>query len=501
MAPTSDVHDSSAMTGPAPKRAAESVEPPCSVERPSGESSAERARPRGELDFLITTLVPKSAANGGLKVEDPMTTRGFLACSGTVLVLGSTVFAQGTFPPAGIDTFPSSSLFSVTIRGTVYSTVVSDPGTIIGRSGTVTEATEGAAPVPTGPCPHCQGTVADSDMSCFPGGFGGPGPRREVHGEMLKLQLCGIAGSAVVCYLAGEPAWQALNSVGGAAHYMNTVGEIESTNMTGDPTMDFPANSFWDVRGVVTITPAPAGTSGVFYTTVPILMGKPGLTSFPPPPAAFYLPIAGTTLEGGGASCGPLPVPLFDAVSSALVGMINSGAQHVVDTPPPPGSLGEPICEPGQNGVSSCPCGNPPSGNTTGCNNSSSTGGAFLSATGTSSLSSDTVVFTCTGEKPTALSIVIQGTALTNMIFGQGVRCTGGVLKRLYVKAASGGTITAPQGGDPSVSSRSASLGDTIPPGATRYYQVYYRDPVVLGGCPSSSTFNISQGLAIAWLA
>jgi hypothetical protein len=40
-----------------------------------------------------------------------------------------------------------------------------------------------------------------------------------------------------------------------------------------------------------------------------------------------------------------------------------------------------------------------------------------------------------------------------------------------------GRIITAPEGAEPSVSSRSAALGDPISQGATRAYQVYYRDP------------------------
>jgi hypothetical protein len=116
-------------------------------------------------------------------------------------------------------------------------------------------------------------------------------------------------------------------------------------------------------------------------------------------------------------------------------------------------------------------------------------------------LSYDTVVFEVIGEKPTALSIVLQGNALIaqGTVFGQGVRCIGGSLKRLYVKTAVGGAIMAPAPGDPSVSTRSASLGDPIPSGGTRFYTVYYRDPVVLGGCPPSSTFNSTQGGRIVW--
>jgi len=53
--------------------------------------------------------------------------------------------------------------------------------------------------------------------------------------------------------------------------------------------------------------------------------------------------------------------------------------------------------------------------------------------------------------------------------------------------------------GDPSVFTRSAALGDPIAPGEYRFDFVYYRDPVVLGGCASSSTYNTSAGARILW--
>jgi hypothetical protein len=84
-------------------------------------------------------------------------------------------------------------------------------------------------------------------------------------------------------------------------------------------------------------------------------------------------------------------------------------------------------------------------------------------------------------------------------VVGHGVRCIAGSLQRLYVKNASGGSITAPQATDLHVHARSAALGDTIAPGARRYYGVYYRDPTVLGGCPAASTFNITQQLDVLW--
>ena len=42
-------------------------------------------------------------------------------------------------------------------------------------------------------------------------------------------------------------------------------------------------------------------------------------------------------------------------------------------------------------------------------------------------------------------------------------------------------------------------LGDPLVAGSRRYYLVYYRDPIVLGGCPLASTFNATQGGLIPW--
>jgi hypothetical protein len=82
-----------------------------------------------------------------------------------------------------------------------------------------------------------------------------------------------------------------------------------------------------------------------------------------------------------------------------------------------------------------------------------------------------------------------------------GVRCTSGTFKRLYSRSASGGSILVPNLGlgDPTVSARSAALGDTILAGQSRWYLVYYRDPTVLGGCPAGSTFNATQTGQVDW--
>jgi uncharacterized membrane protein len=173
----------------------------------------------------------------------------------------------------------------------------------------------------------------------------------------------------------------------------------------------------------------------------------------------------------------------------------------IVDLGSGPASPMVSMCHPGESGVIPCPCANPPGSSGRGCDNSSHSSGAELSATGVASLAADSLVFTAVREKPTALTILIQGPGFTagGAVFGQGVRCVSGSLKRLYVKTASAGTITAPGPGDLSVHARSAALGDTIGAGSDRYYFAYYRDPIVLGGCPATSTFNATQAGKVTW--
>jgi Tol biopolymer transport system component len=162
------------------------------------------------------------------------------------------------------------------------------------------------------------------------------------------------------------------------------------------------------------------------------------------------------------------------------------------------------LCDPGSGGVIGCPCANPASGPGRGCDNSSATGGAVLTASGATFLSSDSLVFTTSGEKPRALSIVMQGNGsiASGVIYGQGVRCLGGtVIRRLFVAQASAGSIRLPDhsAGESTVSARSAAKGDVIQSGQSRYYLVYYRDPIVLGGCPATSTFNSTQTGQVSW--
>lgn len=144
-----------------------------------------------------------------------------------------------------------------------------------------------------------------------------------------------------------------------------------------------------------------------------------------------------------------------------------------------------------------CPCHN--QGNGFGCNNSHNTGGARLLASGTPSLQADTLSFTQSWEWNNTSSILLQGTSSNSpVVFGDGVRCVGGTLKRLYtVNANSGGAAYYPPPSAPSVSARSAALGYTIPLGSMTYYQVYYRD-ANLTFCAGG--YNTGTAISVLWI-
>lgn len=169
------------------------------------------------------------------------------------------------------------------------------------------------------------------------------------------------------------------------------------------------------------------------------------------------------------------------------------------------GLAGLPICEPGIGGVQACPCGNAPSGPGRGCDNSLSTGGASLTGSGVAKLSADTLVMSagnigqagvfCSGAVTNVTSILLQGSTqiAAGLPFGDGVRCLGGTLKRINTSPSVAGVYTY----GPGIAAQSAALGDTLSPGTTRYYLVYYRD--ACGSFCPTANFNASNGLKVLW--
>jgi hypothetical protein len=149
----------------------------------------------------------------------------------------------------------------------------------------------------------------------------------------------------------------------------------------------------------------------------------------------------------------------------------------------------------GDGTFAACPCSNY-GASLHGCGNSASTSGALLSHSGTTN--PDTLALISSSEPPTSLSMFLQSQSLrpAQRSFGDGILCLGGQLRRMYLKSAVGGTAQAPSAGDPSITQRSAMLGDPITAGSVRFYQVWYRDDALF--C-AQQTFNISNGLRVVW--
>jgi hypothetical protein len=149
---------------------------------------------------------------------------------------------------------------------------------------------------------------------------------------------------------------------------------------------------------------------------------------------------------------------------------------------------------PGDGSGTACPCANnSPAGQGRGCLNSLGMG-AQLSATGTPSVSNDTVVLQG-ASMPDSSALYFQGTTRTNggagAVFGDVLRCAGGTVVRLGTKTNASGMSHFPATGDPTLSVKGG-----VAAGDTRDYQVWYRNAASF--C-TPSTFNLSNGLEIVW--
>lgn len=153
---------------------------------------------------------------------------------------------------------------------------------------------------------------------------------------------------------------------------------------------------------------------------------------------------------------------------------------------------GTPYCA-GDGSGTACPCLNT-GGLGRGCANSIDPAGGLLQATGTASVSADSIVLFGSGM-PNATCLYFQGTtqSLAGIAFGDGLRCATGTVTRLGTKLNAAGASQYPAAGDPSVSVK----GLLPPAGGLRSYQVWYRNAAAF--C-TISTFNLTNGLALTWV-
>lgn len=273
---------------------------------------------------------------------------------------------------------------------------------------------------------------------------------------------------------------------------------------------DLNGDGFGDIAIGATGHDQPASDAGGVF----VVFGRAGLGSSGTIDVSALQGTDGFVIQGEllndslGGSCAWLPDLDADGLNDLVVGAPSAdfpgqgqreGKAYVLfgvgSTPP-----GTPFCAGDGTLSTACPCGN--FGSTgRGCANSmAGSMGARLTSSGTTS--PDTVVLSGSSMLPTALCVFFQGTQqlAAGATFGDGVRCASGTLKRLGVKSCVEGAAYYPGSGDLSITRRSAALGDPIPSGGTRYYQVYYRDPnPAFCAAPLGSTWNVTNGVVVTW--
>ena len=156
------------------------------------------------------------------------------------------------------------------------------------------------------------------------------------------------------------------------------------------------------------------------------------------------------------------------------------------------GSIGASFCS-GDGTGTPCPCGN--NGATGhGCGHSAGNSG-FLQASGSASVSNDSVLLSGSDMTANSSALYFQGTSQVNggtgSVFGDGKRCAGGSIIRLGTKTNSGGASSYPVGADQPVSIRGANVAGNV-----RTYQCWFRNAAAF--C-TVDTFNLTNGRQVTW--
>jgi hypothetical protein len=151
----------------------------------------------------------------------------------------------------------------------------------------------------------------------------------------------------------------------------------------------------------------------------------------------------------------------------------------------------------GDGALTRCPC--DARGNVGhGCPSSTNERGARLEGRGVPA--TDTLQFLAEDLPPSTMTLLFQGDdyAYSPAFTGDGVTCTGGNVLRIGTRLAENGRVTYPAPGEPTIGARVRALGDPLPSGAVRYYQLWYRDPNP-AFCTNGGLLNTSNGMRVVW--
>ncbi|MBI5362332.1 MAG: hypothetical protein HZA53_04075 [Planctomycetes bacterium] len=146
----------------------------------------------------------------------------------------------------------------------------------------------------------------------------------------------------------------------------------------------------------------------------------------------------------------------------------------------------------GDGTLTNCPCGNNGLAGH-GCASSIFSDGGLLGATGTPSVSADTVVLDASFLSGSFAVFFLGDAQMAPTVVDDGLGCVTGSVVRLGTKAIAVNASSFPQAGDPTIAARAAIPGA----GGTRYVQCFYRNATV-SFCPPA-TSNRTNGIVLVY--
>jgi hypothetical protein len=317
---------------------------------------------------------------------------------------------------------------------------------------------------------YVTGSLSDNVFKITPGGtitqiIDSTGDGTHPLDEPTGIAVDG-SGVAFVSGLASDNVF-AITSSGVITQIIDSGGD--GTNPLGGP---------WDI--------AIGGSGSVFVT------GLSSNNAFKIEPNGAISEIIDATGDGVG---GLLQAPTGIAVNGSGEVFVVGAASHnafKIDALPPPGAgycFGDP-------GIGTpCPCGNndgsiPGSG----CDNGVFASGARLKGNGAASISADTLVLTTTHLEPknTGLYFQADNDLSPGIVWGDGLQCAGGQLRRLQIR------VSNVVGSSATTIGISAKAGNVLA-GDTKRYQCWYRTVVNPPCGLGVNDFNASNGYAVTW--
>ncbi len=328
------------------------------------------------------------------------------------------------------------------------------------------------------------------------------GPAPVVGGPFFSLDgllfnVCNGAPGLGTAQANGFLPGMVLQGTGGGAPIVYAVPPMLGLDLVGPGTDDLDALAIFE-NGVPGYQPSPAayvwGPGAPDMLLFSVRRGSAVVGAIASGPIAIPIEPGDVLIPPAAAGLPPqIFIPAeYLGLATMRLGLSNIGDElDALDTRRPPQTALTYCHGDGTNAIP-CPCGNN-GANGNGCANSAFAAGANLAATGTATVSGDSVSINATNMTG-AIAVFFQGgTQLPPFVVDDGIGCVGGPVIRLGSNPVVAGASNYPQGAQPTVSVRGA-----IPAaGATRFYQTFYRNAVA-AFCPPA-TSNRTNGLAIVW--